>query len=54
MTDQGADAFGVDMLVLSREPLPGGSSNATKTRLPAVLDEDGRWVERELLLKQTS
>ncbi|WP_460809115.1 phosphotransferase [Microlunatus endophyticus] len=54
MTDHSAEAFGVDMLVLSREPLPGGFSDATKTRLRAVLNEDGRRVERTLLLKQTS
>lgn len=54
MTDQAADASGVDMVVLSREPLPGGSSDATKIRLRAVLNDDGRRVERALLLKQTS
>lgn len=54
MTDRGEDGFGVDMLVLSREPVSGGVSDATKTRLRAILAEDGRRIERALLLKQTS
>lgn len=54
MTGDGADLFGPNIEVLSREPVVGGVSDASKFRLQVLLTDNGQQVERTLLLKQTS